>query len=132
MALNPATSQEGRSLESFYQALFELPQPHWSPTARMMLQLLPELERLCSTRRVWGFTSHARLVLLPQDDYRQPYSVVVAARGLESCYEISYLMTVDDAPWDGAIVSGKARSVPEAVSMIGVAMERCGAWRMDG
>lgn len=130
MALIPASDQGGRSLLSFYEELSKH-HPHWEPTARMMLELLPELELRLSTRDAWGLTSHARLVLLPSDEYRQPYYVVIEALELEHRFRITYAMDTKDAPWENATVTGDACTAHEAASMVEVAMERCGAWRTN-
>jgi len=92
-----------------------------------MLDLFTALRTSSDARRAWGLTSHAELVLLSSDASSSPWYVKVFAHNYGG-YRIEYLMPEAIAPWPGAWVRGEASTVDEAVSMLGVAMDRSGGW----
>jgi hypothetical protein len=91
-----------------------------------MVRLLRHLESI-DAPTVFGVTSHFRLRLVTQDDYRSPDVATVEAVvdgpntfGLD----VAYPMPPDDAPWDNAWVRGLAFDVPMAAEMIRAALIR--------
>jgi hypothetical protein len=45
--------------------------------SRLMIDLVPFVEKVCDDRAVWGLTSHEDLILLARDDYESPWLVRV-------------------------------------------------------
>ena len=123
MRLDKCTEQGTQTLEGFYAEVVA----HDPSTGQAMLDLIAQLRSLDHPNRVWGLTSHTRLILLAQDDFRTPWYVIAYAISKRN-YTVEYLMPASVAPWQSAHVRGEARSVDEAVKMIVTAMERSGGW----
>jgi hypothetical protein len=123
-----ATCQGPETIETFYRELAASQDRITSAIGAGMLRLLPGLVDTCATHKVWGLTSHFDLWLLAADDYTSRWLVFVIAHPAGS-YEVRYAMTEADQPWPDALVAGSTMEPGEALSMIRVAMRRCGAWR---
>ena len=127
MPLLRASCQGGHLLDS-YEALGRRPEAEWQCYAKLMLALIPSIERLCVDIPVWALLSHERLCLLAADDYRSPWHVIISAEPFDESYDLRYLMALDEAPWPNAIVCGGAASASQAADMVHVAMLRSRAW----
>jgi hypothetical protein len=91
-----------------------------------MVHLLDELNAVDGPS-VFGVTSHFRLRLITDDDYRSPTLATINAviDGPKTFgFDIAYPMPTDAAPWDNAWVHGLAFDVPMALPMIQTALRR--------
>ena len=125
MRLTHCKDQKSESLEEFYGELTR--KDGWVEGAKAMLELIARLRSLPDDRQVFGLTSHARLILLAEDDFTSPWFIIIAALDKRN-YFVEYLMPESIAPWLGARVRGEGRSEDEAIQMIKTAMERCEGW----
>ncbi len=128
MYLTRCQDQKSQTLEEFYMEMSHGDEDSVFPeVSRTMLDLIARLRALPDERRVYGLTSHDRLVLLAQDTYRSPWLVILSALDKRN-YFVSYLLPERLAPWPHAYVNGEAQSEDEAVQMILTAMDKSEGW----
>jgi hypothetical protein len=46
--------------------------------------------------------------------------------------DVDYLMPEAEAPWPNARIKGVATSIEDALSLVQIAMDRCGGWSKSG
>lgn len=115
--------QRGPSLEEFYAfARCHQPEP-----AEAMLDLVANLRAEKDTRQPFVLTSHFRLVLLAQDDYRSPWLVIAEPLG-DGRLAVEHLVLgrPPDRP-----VRKEAGSAKKAVPLALQAMQESGGWREE-
>jgi hypothetical protein len=127
MMLKRAAWQGPATLEDEYRGLEQVANVHLARAGTRMLELLPLLGQACSGLGVWGLTSHERLCLIAADTQQAPWLVIIEPVPGDE-YEIRYLLPGPEAPWDHAMVWGRARSPEEACRMVVVAIERSGGF----
>jgi hypothetical protein len=120
---------ESAKIEEFYQVLVDQATGRYPiEMATAMLALIAALRALPDEREVWCLTSHNRLCLLTERDYRTPWYVIIDALDTRN-YTVEYLMPAEGAPWPNAYVRGEARSTEAALKMVVIAMSRCEGWK---
>ena len=127
MRLTRCKDQPSQSLDECYSKLSQSLEPATREGGKAILDLLQRLRALPEDWIVYGLTSHYRLCLLAEDDYRSPWFVIVAALDRRNYY-VEYLMPEADAPWSQAYVRGEAKSEDDAVNMIVTAMKNSEGW----
>ena len=127
MAIRRESSQRSNTLVGFYQEAAASDEKGTSGIGTAMLEFLQAFDERFPDRQVWGLTSHYRLWLLAEDDWRSPWFVSVI--GFLGEYWVEYRMLPADAPWPGALVRGSAPDVRRALELVEVAMARSGGWQ---
>ena len=102
-----------------------------------MLELLPCLENVCVLHDVWGLTSLHTLWLVAEDNgvpmvevngvWRPRWQISVSHDG--DTFKVSYRMSPDTAPFEGAFVEGWRQKPDEAAKIVAIGIASCGAWR---
>jgi hypothetical protein len=92
-----------------------------------MIDLVQYLQNLKGEERVFGLTSHTRLLLLAEDKYDSEYYVRISAVDKHN-YIIEYLMPERFSPWPKAYVRGEADSLERAAKMVLTAMRCSEGW----
>jgi hypothetical protein len=127
MLLTRCKDQKPEELEEFYDELMRREGYVGRTGAKAMLDLIARLKSMPDDRRVFGLTSHYRLVLLAEDSYKSPWFVILGAIQSKN-FHIEYLVPKSSAPWPGAYIRGECRSEDDVIRMIETAMERSGGW----
>jgi hypothetical protein len=116
-----------QTLEEFYAEVMHWEQDRHREIGTLMLALIARLRALPNSRRAFGVTSHLRLCLLAQDDWKSPPYVTISIMDRHN-YFVDYLMPARIAPWPNASVHGEAHSEDEALRMIDIAMANSEGW----
>ncbi len=127
MEVRPITAQSEEPLEDFYGQMASDPRttPDFAEVGRRMLELLHLLSAIDGPP-VWAMTSHARLLLVAGDDYRQPSLVVIRGGGLGEAFSfgIEYAVPDSEAPWPGARMLLGTRDTREACEMVAYGLSK--------
>lgn len=122
------SAQKSQTLAGFYSEQTEPGvQEH---TARMGAGMLSFIEMVNETflkTQLYGLTSHYRLVIQSEDDYKSDWFVTVICDNSNN-YHFSYLMPEAIGPWKAARVNGIAHGVEEARKYLIIAMMECRGW----
>ena len=119
MHLVQCKDQRGTSLEEFY----DFARKYQPELAVAMLDLVATLRGVKEARQAYVLTSHLRLVLLAQDDYRSPWWVIAEPVG-DGRFAVEQLVPEEpDRP-----LRTEARTAKKAVKLILKAMDRSGGW----
>ncbi|HYD92328.1 MAG TPA: hypothetical protein VEA37_12675, partial [Flavobacterium sp.] len=83
--------------------------------------------------KIYGLTSHARLLLLNRDSSLSPWYVAIngfetTPGGLRNEYYIEFLMTSDKQPWPSAKIKGSTTSIDELKKYVIIAMIETKGW----
>ncbi len=129
MPLRRISEQKSRTIQEFYVAVIEEQKAStWNDSGKTMLSLVQRLDELFTNDIIWCLTSHYRLVLLADDDWKSPWYVLVSSLDHKEIY-VEYRMPDDLKPWEDATVKGTANSIDKAVEYILIAMQRCEGWK---
>lgn len=128
MQLTRCKDQDYDTLDGEYGKLARCDDALSRERGAMMLGLLARLRAVPDDKRVFGVTSHRRLLLLAEDSHRSPAFVIVSVLG-KSEYHIEALLPEWAAPWPDAYVRGFARAEDEAVEMVMTAMKVSEGWK---
>jgi len=127
MTLRRASWQGPAALDDEYRAFEKLPNKNLAGAGTQMLRLLPLLYEACSGLDVWGITSHERLCLIATDAHDAPWLVVIEPVPGDE-YEIRFRLPDSEAPWDHAMVWGRATNPEDACRMVRTGIERSRGW----
>jgi len=127
MTLRRASWQGPATLDDEYRAFEKLPNTHLAGAGTQMLRLLPHLDEACSDLDVWGVTSHERLCLISTDADDAPWLVIIDPVPPNE-YQVRFRMPASEAPWDQAMVWGRASNPEDACKMVRTGIERSGGW----
>jgi hypothetical protein len=130
MHLSRCQAQKSQSLEVFYTELRQNTNGIFFEINSAMIDLVQYLQKLKGEERVFGLTSHTRLLLLAEDKYDAECYVRISALDNHS-YIIEYLMPERFSPWPQAYVQGKADSLERAAKMVLTAMRCSEGWNFD-
>jgi len=117
--------QRQQTLDEFYEELLRSSNFIAKDCGKAMLDLIGALRAWPESWKLWGQTDGYHLCLRPEDKLG-PWLVRLLGHGKE--YVIDYRMADKDAPWPGAIVSGEAKSLAEAIDRVRIAIDRSGGW----
>ena len=92
-----------------------------------MLKFLDEADKIFIKTPLWALTSHYKLVLQTEDDWKSDWLVKIGCLGNE--YYIEYLISEKKRPWPYAYVQGVANGLGEAIKYLLIAMKECEAWK---
>lgn len=114
-----ATSKPFRALYEWFATVDK-----YRAKAVQMLALLPHLETVCQNLAAWGLTTGVNLWLLPADDLRVAWLVVIRPRS--SGFVIGYRPLGAKSP--DLNVETPAGTVDDALDLIREGMIRSGGW----
>ncbi|MEZ6143000.1 MAG: hypothetical protein R3B84_20745 [Zavarzinella sp.] len=127
MHLTRCKDQQSKTLEEFYNELALGDNYTSREGGKAMLELIESIRAEPGATKIFGLTSHARLVLLAEDTYESPWFVIISALDSRN-YRVEYLMPSCIAPWPGAYVCGECRTNEDAVRMVTTAIHQCEGW----
>lgn len=127
MPIKRSSEQKGQTLKEFYIELSEISTNHYADVGRKMLEFVNMVNETFKKTKLWGLTSHARLVIQSEDNWKSKWYVIIANLGTNDYY-FEYLMSEDKQPWDNAMVRGEAKSLKEAKKFLLIAMKESEGW----
>ncbi|WP_299099662.1 hypothetical protein [uncultured Winogradskyella sp.] len=98
----------------------------WSERGKNMLKFVEMLNENFKKTKIWGLTSHSRLILQNEDKWDSKWFVIIEALGHE--YYFEYLITDDKKPWKNATVKGVTRNLVDAKKYLLISMNESGGW----
>ncbi len=98
----------------------------WCERGKNMLKFVEMLNENFKKTKIWGLTSHSRLILQNEDNWDSKWFVIIEALGNE--YYFEYLITDDKKPWENATVKGVTRNLVDAKKYLLISMKDSGGW----
>ena len=92
-----------------------------------MLSIIDLVNNTFFETKIYGLTSHSRLLFLSQDRSDSDWVVTVIANGQE--FYIEYLIPKEKQPWVNATVKGVTKSLDEFMDYIIIAMNESQGWK---
>jgi hypothetical protein len=127
MPITRCSEQSRCSLKEFYQEIAANKVYDPANAGGAMLEVLELINTLFKQTKIWGLTSHARLVLQNTDDSASGWYVTLGSAG-QGYYYIEYLLPVNKQPWSNAQVKGEAWSLGEVENYLLIAMRESEGW----
>lgn len=127
MQLTRCKDQDYDTLDGEYEKLARCDDALSRERGAKMLGLLARLRAVPDDKRVFGVTSHRRLLLMAEDSHQSPKFVIVSVLSKFE-YHIEALLPEWAAPWPVAYVRGFAQTEDEAVEMVLTAMTVSEGW----
>ncbi|WP_318311749.1 hypothetical protein [Flagellimonas crocea] len=119
---------KGKRIEDYYLELSEdKSNPVWAEIGKNMLTFIEMINEIFKETKIWGLTSHSRLVLQTEDRWDSEWYVIINALGHE--YYFEYLLTDDKKPWENATVKGVVQNLEDAKKHLLISMNECGGWK---
>ncbi len=129
MPIITSKSQDSKDLREFYSEAAEDSDFTTREIGKTMLEWVKRIELEAPELKIWGLTSHYRLVLMATETYHGEWSVIII--GQKGNYRVDYLMPKEEAPWDNAYVTGETTDFEEAFKMSIIGIEKSGAWKKN-
>ena len=126
MPLLRCSEQRRQSLEEFYSGWTLESNPVSVRIGEAMLAVVAAINTTFVETKIYGLTSHAHLLLCPEDHVPADWYISLIANGQEYCIE--YKMTKAHRPWEGAVMKGATKSPEEFRRYIIIALFECGGW----
>jgi hypothetical protein len=118
-----------RTLKDIYRDLKkDKSNPVWEKRGDEMLGFIDMVDEMFTETTIWALTSHLRLVLQTEDDWRAKWFVIISCIGSGEYY-FEYLMPEDRQPWNNATISGMTTTLPNAKTYLLIAMRESGGWK---
>jgi hypothetical protein len=118
---------QSQPLEDHYARLANDPRtsPDYAEVGRRMLELLRLLPTIDGPP-VWALTSHADLLLVAADDYKQRLLVAIRGGGFGESFSfgIDYPVPDSEAPWPGARMLLGTHSSRQACEMVAFGLSK--------
>jgi len=95
-----------------------------------MLEFIRMINQAFVETKLWGLTSHFRLVLQSEDKWNAGWYIIVSCVGGKEYY-FEYLLPDNKSPWPNAYVRGVAYSLNEAKNYLLIAMKETGGWTLN-
>jgi hypothetical protein len=129
MPIVRCTEQKRQTLEEFYKEMGDdKSNPVWKTRSDNMLGFLKMINENFIETKIWGLTSHDRLVLLTGDSSESDWYVIVSNIG-NSEYYFDYKVPEDKLPWPYATMRGVANSLTQAKKYLAIAMQESDGWK---
>ncbi|MFD2942358.1 hypothetical protein [Flavobacterium notoginsengisoli] len=127
MPLIRCSAQKNRSLEEFYTEWAQSDNNISAALGESMLKIIDFINQTFTQTMLFGLTSHAHLLLYPEDDdSSDPYFVIISN---SDEYWIEYKMPEKTKPWKNAMIKGATKSFEEFKSFIVIAMSESEGWQ---
>jgi hypothetical protein len=125
MPINRSSQQTRMTLEEFYSQ--NEVGKDYSLIGEQMLAFLKVINETFTETKLWGLTSHYRLVIQKEDKPDADWLIIVST--LAGQFYFEYLIPKTKAPWENAFVTGTAKSLEEAKKFLLIAMIECEGWK---
>jgi hypothetical protein len=126
MPLVRCSDQKGQTLRDFYSDLANSNDQTSSTIGRSMLLVVEFIDQAFLVTKIYGLTSLAKLVLLPENASRADWVVSIISNGNE--FHVEYLIPESKRPWPNAMVKGETKFFEEFKRMIFIAMLESSRW----
>jgi len=123
----PIITSKSKDLREFYSEAIQDSDFTTREIGKTMLEWVNRIELELPELRIWGLTSHYRLVLMATETYHGDWSVIII--GQKGNYRVDYLMPKEYAPWENAYVTGETTDFEEALKISIIGIKKSGAWK---
>jgi hypothetical protein len=127
MPIKRSSDQKSMTLEEFYLEFTEKSNNSYTDVGKKMLEMIEMINDTFKDTLLWGLTSHARLVIQAEDNWRADWYVIISNIGTDEYY-FEYLLPDEEKPWPNATVRGEAKNLEEAKRYLLIAMHKSKGW----
>lgn len=127
MSLKRNTDQKSQTLIEFNNEFKNSDNTFSQKAGSQMIQWIKQINHELSEIEIWGFTSHASLLLQNKNDIASEKYIILNT-GLDEFY-IQYLIPKEKEPWQNAYVKGETKSLNEAMVMLKKAIVNSEGWK---
>lgn len=129
MPIKRSSDQKAITLEAFYRELSRISTvPRLIDAGGKMIALLKLIDELFLETQLWGLTSHDRLVIQAEDNWKADWYVIISSIGLDEYY-FEYALPAHKSPWPHAMVRGEAKNLEEGKKYLLIAMRESEGWK---
>ena len=128
MPIKKSSDQRKITLEEFYIELSETSTNQSVDVGKKMHEFVKMINETFKETKLWGLTSHERLVIQSKDSSKSKWYVIISNIGTDDYY-FEYLMPENKQPWLNAMIRGQARSLKEAKKYLLIAMKESEGWK---
>ncbi|MEL6989020.1 MAG: hypothetical protein AAGK97_14505 [Bacteroidota bacterium] len=130
MPLKICSDHHTKSLLQIFEDMeaYDKTKPLWKAKSQAMIDLILLIDKTFPDKDIWAYTSHYRLILVPEDRTFCKCTIIIESHGLPD-YAINYSLPEDQSPWPYARMHGSAENIKEAIKYIEIAMLNSGGWK---
>ena len=127
MPIKRCSDQKAITLEAFYKDVSKHHNQKPFDVGEKMLSLLKLINELFTNTQLWGLTSHYRLVIQSEDNWKSDWLIIISNIGVDEYY-FEYLIPTHKSPWPNAMVRGEAKNIEDAKRYLLIAMRESEGW----
>jgi hypothetical protein len=127
MPITRSSSQPDQTLKEYYTGMAASGrEERWGEYGVRMLEFIEMINKTFTATKLYGLTSHHRLVLQSGRTYKDDWYIIVSV--LSNEYYFEYKMSQNIKPWENAYVRGEAKGLEKAKIYLIIAMKECEGW----